>query len=97
MRPKYSSPGAELLKSSHCKCAHLLVSDLHGSFFGLGEAAGAAEVETGAASPAPTIESSASAAKIFTLMERKRFPRAQRSPPGAKKGAHTSPARTAAT
>src|SRR5579862_1158592 len=25
MRPKYSSPGAELLNCMHCRCAHLLL------------------------------------------------------------------------
>ena|SRR5579863_1165247 len=32
MRPKYSSPGAELVKSSHCRCAHLLLVAPHASF-----------------------------------------------------------------
>jgi len=35
MRPKYSSPGAELVKSSHCRCAHLLLVAPHASFFAL--------------------------------------------------------------
>ncbi len=33
MRPKYSSPGAELTKSSHWRCAHLLLVVPQASFF----------------------------------------------------------------
>src|SRR5580658_6167224 len=42
MRPKYSSPGAELLNSWHCKCCHLLLVDPQGSAFfeGVGDADG---------------------------------------------------------
>lgn len=32
MRPKYSSPGAELVNSSHCKRCHLLLAFPHASF-----------------------------------------------------------------
>jgi hypothetical protein len=41
MRPKYSSPGAEPLNCSHCRCAHLLLVSSHGSFFGFVDAFGA--------------------------------------------------------